>query len=208
MFRRNLSVKQFGAASLLLVGLSANANAELLTNPSFEDGFTGYSTFGPGFRFGGGGDANTGAQGLVNDVLITDGAANLRGVLQSVAATPGDGYTFSAFIRGVSLDNTSAFLELKFLDVGNAQIGNAVQTPMISIDQGFTIATIPEQIAPAGTATVQVAGLVLTDLGGDLGDADFVIFDDFSLTARVVPEPASFALVGVGLMGLTTRRRN
>jgi len=201
-----LSPLALGAAALLTAAAACPADAELLTNTSFEDDFTGYSAFGPGFRFGVDADANTGDQGLVNDVLTTDPAGSgFRGVFQAVPGTPGDGYTFSGFIRGVSLDNTEAFLKLEFLDASNAVIAGTESARVIA-DQPFTLTAIPEQIAPAGTATVQVLGFVSADLD-NLTDGDFVIFDDFSLTSRVIPEPATAGLIGLGLLGLTARRR-
>lgn len=207
MRKFNMFTKKIVAsASILLLGMSVTSNAELLVSEGFEAGdFSGWTTFGEGWRIGGGGDANTGAFGAVNDVL-TSHTSVFRGVQQTVAATAGDLYTFSAFIAGVTVDQSSAFLEMNFLDGSGGVIASATSAP-ITMDQPFTQVSIVEATAPVGTVQVRAGAIVLAS-GIDnttQSDADFLIFDDFSLT---VPEPASIALLGVGVACMLGRKRS
>lgn len=202
-----LSKKIWSAASIVLLGVSVNANAELLINGGFESGFENWTTFGQGFRTSGGADANTGDVGVVNDVLPAD-VDVFRGVQQVVsAATAGEIYTLSAFIRGVTVDSSAAFLELQFLNSAGDVI-SGVQSDQVTADQEFTQISVTSQIAPTDTASIRVGGIVFAT-GVDVGtqtDGDFLIFDDFSLS--VVPEPASMALLGVGFALMLGRKRS
>ena len=203
-------------AAVLSLGLGASVSAQnLLTNPGFEngnlDGFITFDTSDGGippnnsFRISEGADANSGTFGLVSDVLASQPVA-IRGVQQSVTTgiTPGQIFNASVFIRGISINDSSAFLEFVFLDAsGDAIAGTTVQSAAVVADQDFTLASVLNQTAPADAAGIRIGGIV-TQSGPPSDGADFFAFDDFSLT--IVPEPASLGLLGLGALCLLSRR--
>ena len=198
------------SAALLLAAVPASAQ-NLLSNPGFETGgFEGFNVFGQGFRTAGGDDARTGDFGAVNDVLTTDDTNQFRGLQQTVDAAAGETYSASVFIRTVAQNESAAFLELEFFDGPEDADGNPTgaqlarfESDQVFTDQDFTEAVIDPVVAPAGTESVRIGGIVFKN--ATINDDEFIIFDDFGL---FVPEPTaalSFALVG-GL-ALARRRR-
>ena len=209
--------------AVLSLGLGASVSAQNLlpTNPGFErgnlDGFTTFNTGTPitngagdvtnGFRISEGVDANSGTFGLVNDILPGQ-SATLRGVQQSITSgiTPGVSFNASVAIRGESINaGNTAFLEFVFLDAaGNAIDGTRAQSEEVRSSQPFGLASVLNQTAPLDAAGIRVGGIVFQG-SPPSDDGDFFVFDDFSVT--VVPEPASLGLLGLGALGLLTRRR-
>jgi hypothetical protein len=152
---------------------------------------------------------------------------------QSVAAVPGLTYNMSAWSRfethyagGVANLNdgapedmgesttdgaaspTDTELALEFLGVGNVVLGGSVVNELLADGQsndGVWRQHFLSGVAPAGTLLVQVRGSMIDGALNPGINPQSAFLDDFSLTA--IPEPATFALLGLGLVGLTVIRR-
>ncbi len=84
-----------------------------LANPGFETGdFSGWSTFGQGWRIGTGADAQAGTYGAVNDMLAGD-VDEFRGVFQNLAVVGGSSYSAGVWLRAVTMDTTESWLEIQ-----------------------------------------------------------------------------------------------
>jgi hypothetical protein len=120
---------------------------------------------------------------------------------QTVPATPGGSYTFSAWSRwelnysgGVPGTTTETSMELAFLDASNAVIGSPLVLDLTSAGQvadnewrQFSLMGT----APANTANVRVsAGATGMFFNVDPGQSAF--FDDFSLDLAVVGVPGDY----------------
>jgi hypothetical protein len=142
--------------------------------------------FGPFFQFGG------------------------SGVVQGgFAASEGQLWEASAYARIDSRDamdpQNFAVVKLEFLNAGNTVIGFAespqITTSSLPVDtwQQF----IAQGTAPAGTTTAQI---VLVHVQLDNPPAGGAIFFD-NTAFGIVPEPATAALTGLGLLGMLGFRR-
>jgi hypothetical protein len=216
----------FGLASAWMV---SSASANLLTDPGFElqtlapnpnpTGTAGWSNFG-GANFLNTALAHTGS--WVMDTPDDGGGYSVPGTYETLAATPGQQFTFSGYVYTpnalVTNSNDFAILQMAFFPgagpsnyLGGTQIGNAVGvnvgTPAggggLALPQGvWTLASVTAT-APAGTNSMAA---YLLDINAD-ANGDFY-FDDTSLTATAVPEPASLGMLSmVGLAALRRRRR-
>jgi hypothetical protein len=203
-------------AAVVAVGLGGPVHAVNLVNPNFDAddasggdvfGASGWSTFnfaftseftslsdpnslkifGPFFQFGG------------------------SGVVQGgFAATEGQLWEASAYAQIDSRDamdpQNFAVVKLEFLNSSNTVIGFA-ESPQIttsSLPANTWQQFIAQGTAPAGTTTAQI---VLVHVQLDNPPAGGAIFFD-NTAFGIVPEPATAALVGLGLIGaLGIRRR-
>jgi hypothetical protein len=150
-------------------------------------------------------------------------------ILQTVAATPGASYDFSAFSKWeqgyIDLDplhpETETTMTLEYLDASSVVIGAPLVLNLLGPDglpgggddlqmgDGmWRQLTLDGGTAPAGTAFVRVsAGAIM--MGNSGVDPQSAFFDDFSLNetlagagglaAAGVPEPSSVLLVGIAL---------
>ncbi len=180
-------------------------SATTLTNPGFETGdFTGWSTFGTGWRTSTGADAHTGIYGVVDDVNTNDTDV-YRGVFQNVSITPGAHYSGSVWIRAVNVETSRSYFELQFLDITNAVV-TTYQSSLVTSDQPFTLTSIANIVAPANAVALSVRGIVWMPSAPTI-NTDFHIFDDFQVT-ELVPEPSvAGLLVFGGLLAAARRRR-
>lgn len=183
----------------LLLALPAGAN--LLNNPSFETGdFTGWSTFGQGWRISSWpGDQYHGTYGAVDDVLPGH-VDEWRGLFQNIAATPGVQYTLSGYIRAVGVSRTASWLEIQFLDSGNNVLAQH-QSTWVTADQPFTYTSV-SGTAPANTVALSARAIV--NMPAPVSSSEFHIFDQM----QVVPEPSTvgLALAGIGALFYRVRR--
>jgi len=215
----------FGLASAWNV---SPVSANLLTDPGFElqtsapnPNPTGIAGWG---NFGGASFLNTALAHSGNWVLDTPdegGNYSVPGTYQDFAATPGQTFTFSGWVYTpnalVTNSNDFAILQMSFFSSSppnNYATGTAIVTDGVNVGtpagggglalpQGvWTLATVTGT-APAGTNSM---GAYLLDINAD-ANGDFY-FDDTSLTATSVPEPASLGMLSViGLVALRRRRR-
>ncbi|MBW7907405.1 MAG: hypothetical protein H3C50_00570 [Kiritimatiellae bacterium] len=154
------------------------AVAQQLANSGFEDNLNNWSTFGQGWRTGGGGDAHSGSLGAVNDVQTSD-SDTYRGLFQNVPVIPDNLYSGGAYIRAVNVDNSESWFELQFLDSSGSVIVQH-QSTHVATDQGFTFMDIDPVLAPAGAVTASVRAIVY--MPSAPGDTDYHIFDDIEFT--------------------------
>jgi hypothetical protein len=192
--------------SALGLGLSHASAQNLLSNAGFEDPTvdTG-SAVGNFFRFGSGASGvstestampRSGARHI--DLSIV-GPNQFAGVFQTLPGpvNPGQSVTFTGWHKSVE-NPFNATVELKIEWAGAPQNRFDVLALGAAYEQ-FTHTAV----APAGTtgATVTYA---ISSFGAGQGDAT-VFVDDF--VATVIPEPATFGMLGLGLAGLGVMRR-
>lgn len=191
----------------LAAGLSAGSHAAVLVNPGFETGdFTGWQQFGQGWRVSDfPGDAHEGTYGAVNDVL-NGHVDEWRGIYQNLPAHAGQVFFGGVWIRAIGLLDSVSWFELQFHDI-NGNVIAQYQSAHVAADQPFTFMGITNTVAPVGTTTVSVRGIVHM-LSAPTPGPSFHIFDQFEFGAQSVPEPATLILFGgAGAMLRTLRRR-
>lgn len=147
----------------------------------------------------------------------TDGNVTVH-LFQDNPGTPGLQYSLTGYAGAeanysgfIAASPTRSEFALEFLDAGSLVIGSSVLdleaaglgTPNANpfgYAQYSLFAT-----APAGTASVRARASMIDAFNNPLGGGQAFVVDAFELT--VVPEPGTFALVGVGLLGLWAIRR-
>jgi PEP-CTERM motif len=218
----------FGLASALFVSAASAQN--LLTDPGFElqtaapnpnpTGIPGWGNFG-GANFLSTPLAHSGS--WVLDTPDNGGGYNVPGSYQTFIASPGQTFTLSSYVYTpnalVAQSNDYAILQLDFysgaapsdyaMGTDYLTVGTDIGTPagaapagLVTLPQAtWTLASV-SATAPAGTNTM---ACYLLDINAD-SNADFY-FDDASLTATSVPEPASLGLLCLGGIAALHRRR-
>ncbi|MFH0953156.1 MAG: hypothetical protein V1873_02375 [Verrucomicrobiota bacterium] len=168
-------------AVVCAVGLVVGSDAlgQILTNVSFEEGMTGWETFGTGWRASkDSNDTHSGAAGIVNDVYEGD-KEEWRGVSQAVPAKHRELYSGSVWIRSLQVGQAEGSLEFQFL--GDKKVLEVKQSDPVNSDQPFTRVEIRDVEPPKGTDTLLVRGIVHMKKPPDK-ETDFFIFDDFELS--------------------------
>ncbi|MDD4341529.1 MAG: hypothetical protein PHO14_04765 [Kiritimatiellae bacterium] len=154
-------------------------------NMGFESGdFTGWQTFGDSTKriTDYADDVHAGTYGAVVEVTAAE-SNEWNGIYRLVPVEVGGGYQVSAYIRAVSIDNSSSCLEVKWLD----NTGGALRTDKsseVTSDQDFALAAITSMVAPAGAVTAQVGFVVWKD---SPADTDYHVVDDVSFGFQTGP---------------------
>jgi len=198
-------------ACVSVCALAGAASANVLANPSFEDGLNGWTPFGNVFA-----ESVTPRTGNGDAKMFGNfsGGFNVSGLFQTFSATPGQLWQFDGYVRhntgdalvGIGADNAAAdnwvVLKFEFRDAANNVTGSVEQNVLdgrTPTDQWFGHSI--SLTAPANTQSIWAFFLYLQPqfAGGA------VLIDDASL--QVVPAPASLGLLaGAGLLAGRRRR--
>lgn len=211
-------------AAAMLAGSAAlsQARANMLLNPGFESDLTNWSpTVGdPAPQMNDwristwSGDQRTpeSAKAAVLDVKSTvdTGGGSYWNLLAQVAfVTAGESYNVSAWERTAALaGHSESWIEVQFLASDNS-ILQQFQSAHVTTDQGFTQMSVTDSgnmdlLAPMNAVAVRVQAVVEQRSAEPVGNIEYHVFDDFSLTP--VPEPAVGATVAVAAAAVSLRR--
>ena len=199
--KRMSRVSRFtGFAAALVAALSVgagSASAELLTNPGFETGGTGWGSYGAaGFH------AFFGANGHAS--LFMDNPGNFGGVFQTgIPAIAGDSYTFTLTdVRIESNAEASLRFGLEWYQGDDATAAGPFDIVSIPIPPtGDGLSFTMSATAPAGAAFVRPIIQFDNVTSTASGQENAFVFD-----ATLTPEPASLGLCAVGGLAMLVRR--
>lgn len=226
LFAATIAVVPHSAMAALLFGtnLVSNGDAEAglpgTTVPSFVSsagattvvsysaggGFPGSTDPGPanrGNNFFTGGDGQALSR-ITQTVSVADGAVTI----DAGAVT----FELSAFLGGFSVQNDFAQFSVTFLGAGNAQLGTSTLTGPNGAERGGQTGLLQRSLnasVPVGTRSL-VFTLQATRTSGSYNDgyADNLSFVAAQAAVSPVPEPASLALVAMGVAGFAAVRRH
>lgn len=215
-----------------LVGLQAQASANLLSDAGFETQAAGELNYGTTSWDGGGGggtDSGGGAwivsgSGEHARTGSKAGKAFIYGsnwawsVIEQKVFSGSDiiddsqNYTLSAYLyRDAALGPATARFEVQWLNAGGGDLGsNVVGSDIFSdADASGTWLLKSQQFAPAAGAYGAKYKVVLRS-GTTTNPTRAIWVDDGNFDANPIPEPTSMILLGTGILGLfgATRRKN
>lgn len=199
--------------------VAGHADANLLTNPGFEDaGLTAGDAFGaPGWTAFGSG-TYTVHTSMLGEVGAHSGDHAFKqfgatsGIFQQVAVSAGDEVNAGAFLLNYSGDPLGggqvAAVNIEWIQANGSShsaitpfISNG-ETTAISPQDAWTLQTVTG-IAPDDASFARLTLITGNFLEGGAGGAPF--YDDAFL--EVVPEPSSLALIALGGISMLQRRR-
>ncbi|OYU28337.1 MAG: hypothetical protein CFE41_06210 [Burkholderiales bacterium PBB2] len=128
--------------------------------------------------------------------------------LSSLIATGGASFTLDGYLGGWTNQGDNALVYVSFLDGANTEIGSATLGPVTPADRGNQTGLLYRQtqgFLPVGTTTINLSlsmeRLNSSDNDGYADNLSFVI------NTAPVPEPETYALMGLGLGLLAVVRR-
>jgi len=203
---------------LTLVYVSASAQSYTIQNYSFEAPTQtpgGYNTSGlPGWSSGGGSASGSWWPNGQFSTPVPDGVligyTNGGSIAQQLTGTLVAGTTTLSGWGGTRNDGVSTTFSLELWAGGS--VANGTVTGGTLLASADFLPVTPGTFAPISTSYVAGAGNAY--LGQTLsieilqtGSGVQSDFDGIQLSAAATPEPAPFAVAGLGLMGLLIRRR-
>lgn len=204
--RYTVSMCALAAAAFASPALAQN----MLTNPGFESGLTGWNGFGN--QFAESITPRTGS-GVAKMFGNFSGGFNVSGLFQSFPAAPGQNWSFDAYFRhntgdlmtGNSIPDGGAgnwvIAKMEFRDASDAVTGFVESAPFDGTDTPDTwLARSVALTAPANTASVWAFLLYLQPQF----DGGAVLIDD----TRLVPTPGAATLLCGAVVAFTRRRRS
>lgn len=203
--------------TILLVSGPAHSATNLLANPGFESGLTGWTAFGNAFA-----ESSNPPQfvpyegsGLVSMFGNFSGGFNVSGIFQEFAATPGSSWRLWSKSRHYSGDPMIGVMgsgnwvvqKIAFFDAGNIEIGGVESTVL---DGTFSTDAWHDNTAVVGTApanTVKVQALILylqPAFDGGAAHIDNVAFYDVTGESLPAVAPWGVAVMSLLLGGVAT----
>lgn len=178
----NGSLYSFGAAS---------SNERSLGSIGSGNDASGHFRYGTGFT--------NGFSGAITSILISFRAETWR------VGTPGNNnnvdFQYSVNATGVN-DNAATWTDFDSLDF--AQATTTTTGPLNGNTNFLSISNSIGGISVASGSTIWIRWTDIDHAGADHGLA----IDDFSASFTTVPEPATLAVVGIGLLAIKRRRRS
>ncbi len=160
---------------------------------------------------------NSGAGQLNANFNNTTGTNTISNFMMSPLLTFNNGDTINFFTRTVTAPAFPDRLLLRLSLAGASTTSSNFSTTLVTVNGGLTTGGYPN-VYTMFTATITGLGSPTAGRfafhysvpnGGPSGaNSDFIGIDDVRYTSNAVPEPATFAVLGLGALALIRRRRN